>query len=646
MNQDQSGKILRISVTGNPNVGKSTLFNALVTGNARVSNFPGITAESLVGEDRWGDIDVEVTDLPGCYGLQLDLPESRHCQQHLGASQNPDLIVSVIDAVSLRRNMNLLAECLQKGTANAVIVTRTDEARLRGVEIDFQRLEEMLQVPVLELAHRHAHRSVALKEFILASAERPVSPQDTVLDSKWVDDTVAAVTRPVRPEEARKRREKEDRLDRFLLHPFWGLTTFFIIMSLLFGCVFWLAQVPMEWLDNTFALIADWVSASMPEGEVRSLVVEGIIGGVSGTLIFLPQVLLLFFLISVLEETGYLARAALVADRWLRPFGLPGHSFVPLLSSHACAIPGILCTRLIPDRKDRLAAILVAPFLSCAARLPVYQLLVGLLFPEQPFIAGLAFAGCYLLGALAAVFSAWIVRRFLLPGPSPDLVLEMPPFQRPSLLDSLKIACQRGWLFLKNAGTVILLMCIVLWWLGTYPKSTESSAVADLRAKAATVESVDEAEALVEEADSLASRESTAASYLGRIGKSVEPVFAPIGADWQLSISIMASFAAREVFVSSTSVLLGTGEEAEAEPLLDKIRNSRRDDGSPLLTPSSAAGLLVFFVLAMQCLPTLAVTRKESGAWKWAILQLTWMSLLAWGMAAAMRMLILLLGWE
>ena len=189
-------------------------------------------------------------------------------------------------------------------------------------------------------------------------------------------------------------------------------------------------------------------------------------------------------------------------------------------------------------------------------------------------------------------------------------------------------------------------MCIVLWWLGTYPKSTESSAVAELRAKAAAVESVEEAEALVEEADSLASRESTAASYLGRIGKSVEPVFAPIGADWQLSISIMASFAAREVFVSSTSVLLGTGEEAEAEPLMDKIRNSRRDDGSPLLTPSSAAGLLVFFVLAMQCLPTLAVTRKESGAWKWAILQLTWMSLLAWGMAAAIRMLILLLGWE
>ena len=209
-NQEQSGKTLRISVTGNPNVGKSTLFNALVTGNARVSNFPGITAESLVGKDRWGDIDVEVTDLPGCYGLQLDLPESRHCQQHLGAPQKSDLIVSVIDAVSLRRNMNLLAECMQKGTPNAVIVTRTDEARLRGVEIDFQRLEEMLQVPVLELAHRHAHRNAGLKEFILAAAERPVSPQDTVLDSKWVDDTVAAVTRPVRPEEARKRREKEE----------------------------------------------------------------------------------------------------------------------------------------------------------------------------------------------------------------------------------------------------------------------------------------------------------------------------------------------------------------------------------------------------------------------------------------------------
>lgn len=643
MSSDQSEPI-RISIAGNPNVGKSTLFNALVSGQARVSNFPGITAESLVGRATWEGSPVEVTDLPGCYGLRLDLPESKLCQEHFTQEALPNLVINVVDAVSLRRNLNLLAECLKMEAVHVVIVTRTDEARLRGIEIDLEKFSDLLGVPVIELAHRNSHRQQPLHQKLLQVATQSPSSFDVQEIAPWADDLVAAVARPVRPEEAQARREKEDRLDGLLLHPVWGLLFFLCVMTLLFGCVFWLAQFPMEWLDSFFASFSGWVGQQMAEGEIRDLVTDGIIGGVSGTLIFLPQVLLLFFLISLLEETGYLARAAFVADRWLRPFGLPGHSFVPLLSSHACAIPGILCTRLIPDRRDRLAAILVAPFLSCAARLPVYQLLVGLLFPEQPFLAGLAFVGCYLLGALAAIFSAMLVRKFLLPGPSPDLILELPPFQKPALVDSLKTSIQRGGMFVKNAGTVILLMCIVLWWLGSYPLVEESTKVSDLRARAEASLSAEEGDSLLEEAEALAARERTSGSYLGRIGRTVEPVFAPIGADWQLSISVMASFAAREVFVSATSVLLGTGEEGDPETLMDKIKNSKRDDGSPLLTTSSSAGLLVFFVLAMQCLPTLAVTRKESGAWKWAILQFFWMSALAWILASLIRALLLLIG--
>ncbi|OUU24230.1 MAG: hypothetical protein CBC13_03875 [Planctomycetia bacterium TMED53] len=644
MKMESGGDTLCISIAGNPNVGKSTLFNALLSGRARVSNYPGITAEALNGQGSWGEVKVEVTDLPGCYGLQLDLPESRLCNEHFAAQNKSHLIVSVIDAVGLRRNMNMLAECLQQDCSHIIVITRTDEARLRGIEIDFDRFREQVGVPVIELANKNSHRQEPIKDQFLEAAKN--APESIEVDdvAEWGDDLVAAVSRPVRPEEARKRKEKEDRLDGMLLHPIWGLASFLIVMGLLFGSVFWLAQFPMEWLDNFFASVSSWVGSAMPEGEIRDLVTEGIIGGVSGTLIFLPQVLLLFFLISLLEETGYLARAALVADRWLRPFGLPGHSFVPLLSSHACAIPGILCTRLIPDRRDRLAAILVAPFLSCAARLPVYQLLVGLLFPNNPFIAGLAFIGCYLLGALAAILTAFLVRQFLLPGRSPYLLLELPPFQRPAILDSLKTAGYRGWLFVKNAGTVILLMCIVLWWLGSYPKTDESAQVLDLRARAEATASAEESSLIEAEADALAAREGTSASYLGQIGRTVEPVFAPIGADWQLSISVMASFAAREVFVSATSVLLGTGEEDDPQTLMQKIKGSKRDDGSPLLTPSSAAGLLVFFVLAMQCLPTLAVTRKEAGGWKWALLQLVWMSLLAWSLAAAFRVFLLSLG--
>ncbi len=637
MNREQGRDTLRISIAGNPNVGKSTLFNALVSGRARVSNYPGITAEALIGRGTWGDVQVEVTDLPGCYGMQLDLPESRLCKEHLSSPQRPDLIVNLIDAVSLRRNLNMLAECLQENSSHIVMVTRTDEARLRGIEIDFDRFSELVGVPVIELAHRSSHKQEPLKEILLEAANSAPARIEVGDPSEWGDDVAAAVTRPVNPEEARKRRKREDRLDGLLLHPIWGLGSFLLIMGLLFASVFWLAQFPMEWLDTFFASVSSWVGSSMPEGEVRDLVTEGIIGGVSGTLIFLPQVLLLFFLISLLEETGYLARAALVADRWLRPFGLPGHSFVPLLSSHACAIPGILCTRLIPDRRDRLAAILVAPFLSCSARLPVYQLLVGLLFPGNPLVAGMAFVGCYLLGALAAIMTAFLVRQFLLPGRSPNLILELPPFQRPSMLGSLHTAGHRGWLFIKNAGSVILLMCIILWWLGSYPKVGESPQVVDLRAQAAATATAEDALAVGMEADALAAKESTSASYLGQIGKTVEPIFAPIGADWQLSISVMASFAAREVFVSATSVILGTGEEGDAQTLMEKIENSTRDDGAPLLTPSAAAGLLVFFVLAMQCLPTLAVTRKEAGGWKWALLQFLWMSVLAWSLAALTR---------
>ena len=635
-----------VALCGNPNVGKTTLFNALVSGKARVSNHPGITAEAQVATSVWGEYQVSVTDLPGCYSLSLDLPEAQLCRQYFDAIPPNTLVVCVLDAVSLRRNLSLLLECMEMPLPLMVVLTRIDEARLRGIEIDVEKLSGILGVPVAELPHRNSAKSSDLNKIMRTQFSEARESSKIEERVSWSEDLVAAVSRPVRPEEANRRRKREDRIDGILMHPVLGLVFFMLIMSILFGSVFWLAQIPMEWIDTFFAGAAEWVGVQLPPGDFRDLMTDGIIGGVSGTLIFLPQVLMLFFMISILEETGYLARAAFVADRWLRPFGLPGHSFVPLLSSHACAIPGILCTRLIPNRKDRLAAILVAPFMSCSARLPVYLLLVGILFPGRPLMAGAAFVGCYLLGALAAVISATLVRRFILPGPSPDLILELPPFQRPALMESARIALERGGMFIKNAGTVILLMCVILWWLGNYPFSDMSTEVKALRTQAEATQNIAESENLTVMADQLYARERTQASYLGMIGRTVEPVFAPIGADWQLSISVMASFAAREVFVSSLSVLLGSDEDAEAETIIDKISNSKRDDGSPLLTISSSAGLLVFFVLAMQCLPTLAVTRQETGSWKWALLQFVWMSLLAWSLAALLRGLLIMSGWN
>jgi ferrous iron transport protein B len=372
----------------------------------------------------------------------------------------------------------------------------------------------------------------------------------------------------------------------------------------------------------------------MPEGPIRDLLVDGIIGGIAGTVIFLPQILILFFLLALLEDTGYLARAAFVMDRVMCRFGLPGQAFVPLLSSHACALPGIMSARLVPDRDDRLATILVAPFMSCTARLPVYVLLIGLLFDGRPWLAGVAFAGCYLLGAAAALASAFIARRTILPGRSRPMVLELPTYRMPSLRDALLVSWDRGLVFLKNAGTIIVAICVVMWWLSAYPKATTPPEAIALQEQAAMVEAIDAdaADAMLAEAAMLESEAQQAGSFAGRIGSLVQPVFAPLGADRTLTVAILTSFLAREVFVSTVAVLEGGGEDvAEDEhEVLTLVRNATRDDGTPLFGTASAASMLVFFVLAMQCLPTLAVTRRETGSWKWPGIQFAWMTALAW----------------
>jgi ferrous iron transport protein B len=341
---------------------------------------------------------------------------------------------------------------------------------------------------------------------------------------------------------------------------------------------------------------------------------EGIVAGVAGTAVFVPQIFLLFLLIGLLEDSGYLARAAFVAERILRRFGLPGHAFIPFLSAHACAVPAIMSARLVPDRRDRLVTILVAPLMSCSARLPVYVLLIGLLFPGRPIAAALAFSGCYATGAGAAILIASLLRRSAVGGRARPLVMELPVYQWPSLRSAARAACDRAIVFLRHAATVILAISVVSWWLSAYP--------------------------LPDPGDP---RPALAQSSLARLGRLVQPVFAPLGFDWQLSVALCSSFAAREVFVSTMAVMSGDGG-GSGEPLLERIRSMPRDDGTPVFTTSTAAGLLVFYVLAMQCLPTLAVTRREAGGWRWAALQLVLMSGLAWGAAFVVRRAMILLG--
>lgn len=633
-----------VALIGNPNTGKTTLFNHLCGLRAKTANFPGTTTDIRTGPARLGGTEVDVVDLPGLYRLDLDLPESRLVRDVLegaGVFRRPDLVVVMVDATNLARNLCLVAELHAYDVPVVVALNMIDLARRRGISVDTERLAAEVGGPVVPLVARRREGvdDLADRAEEVLEAEAPAvhrRPERLPADPCYADlatwgEAVAGDSLGGEHALGGAGDTVTERLDQAFTHPLLGVVVFAGVMFGLFWSIFALATVPMDLIEATFEHVGGWLATVMPAGAIRDLLVDGVVGGVAGTVVFLPQICLLFFLISLLEDTGYLARAAFVMDRVLCRFGLPGHAFVPLLSSHACAIPGIMSAKLIPDRADRLTTILVAPFMSCSARLPVYVLLISLLFADRPALAALAFAGCYALGAAAALGTAFIARRTVLTGRSRPMVLELPSYKVPSLRSAAITAWDQGSTFLRKAGTVILAICVVMWWLSAYPASGPAPEAETLRAEARVAAPPVAAE-LEAEAAALDARYAQANSFAGRIGRVAQPVFAPLGYDWQLTVGVLTSFLAREVFVSTMSVLLTGEEEGDIEDagVIARIRTAERADGGPLFTPATAASLLVFFVLAMQCLPTLAVTRKEAGGWRWAALQLGYMTSLAY----------------
>jgi ferrous iron transport protein B len=627
---------------GNPNVGKSTLFGRLAGARVHTSNFPGTTQTAAVS--RAGGVDL--VDLPGVYRLEGsggdDASEAAVCRSALSGripgldgAARPDAAVVVLDAANLSRNLRLLGEVLRIGLPTVVVLNRIDQAVRRGIEIDPERLSARLGCPVVSTNGLTGEGVDGVLPAAGAVREPGVPPHDVALRD-WADGIVSAC---VRAGPAGSDAEGlTDRLDDVFLHPLAGSAVFVVSMTVLFWVVFELAVYPMDWIDLAFAWLGEAVAGVLPDGAIRSLLVDGVIGGVGATVIFLPQICLMFFLITLLEHSGYLPRAALLIDRLLRPFGLPGQAFVPLLSSHACAIPGIIACRGIPDRRERLATILVAPFMSCTARIPVYVLLTSLLFADRPALAAVAFTGCYVLGAVTALLTALVFRSTFLRGHSRTMALELPGYRRPSLRMALVSTRDRAWMFLRKAGTVILAMVVALWWLGSYPVAAPSEQAAAMRAAAASVGDPADAQMLLDRAERVEARHATARSFMGMAGRAATPVFTPLGYDWQLTVGVMTSFAAREVFVSTMAVVTASGgeEAAESETGLERIAAATRDDGAtPVFTRPVSWSLLVFYVLAMQCLPTLAVTAREAGGWRWALLQLGYMSALAYAGGAA-----------
>jgi ferrous iron transport protein B len=631
--------VRRIALIGNPNTGKTTLFNALCGARAKTSNFPGTTTSVRSGRaEATGALRaLDVLDLPGVYDLDLDVPESRIATTALagGRQAAPDAVVVIVDACNLSRNLVLVAQLLARGTRMVLALNMVDLAGRRGIVIDVAALSARLGVPVIPTVARSSRGLDEVRQALdlqtrARPADLPLLTAPAEAASDWAHALATAVTSGSDPTQSRD--GLTERMDYVLTHPVFGLLAFVGIMGALFWILFALATVPMDLIEATFLQLGHLVEQYLPDGPLRDLIAQGIVGGIAGTVVFLPQICLLFFLITLLEDTGYLARAAFVMDRLLARFGLPGHAFVPLLTSHACALPGIMSTRLIPDRRDRLATILVAPFMSCSARLPVYVLLTTLLFADRPAAAGLVFAGCYLLGAAAALVTAKLFGSTILKGRARPMILELPSYKVPSLRNALFTARDQGVAFLTTAGTVIVAICVVMWWLSAYPHvAPPAQAVALRSAAAAPGVAPAQVEALVAEADALQTRAAQVGSFAGRIGHSLEPAFRPLGFDWQLTVGVLTSFLAREVFVSTMSVLAAGQAESEVnEGVVSRIRGMTRDDGRPVFTPATAASALVFFVLAMQCLPTLTVTRKETGSIKYAALQLFYMSGLAY----------------
>lgn len=679
-----------VALVGNPNAGKTSLFNRLTGLRARTANYPGITVDLRRGGLSLGERDVDVVDLPGLYSIDALSPEEEVAKRVLtdgiGDASVPDVVVLVLDATCVERSLFLASQILDLKLPTVVALNLFDAARRAGIQIEVDRLAEELKCPVVPVSAKTGEGLDVLRQCI---AEQ-LSGELTILQQQHESCTVgctgcqfsarydwASRVSEQTVETPVQHGRRTATVDRFLTNPVFGVLAFLTVMLGVFYLIFSLAGIPMDLVDSVFADLGDRVDefvrdvqaaqpknvvwmcgtfvlsmvifagayaaarirwkpfsgvcaaaasvavALLPVDEFRSLLVNGVIGGVGGVVIFLPQICILFFFISLLEDSGYMARAAFVMERLMRFVGLPGKAFVPMLSAHACAIPGIMAARVIESWRDRLVTILVLPLLTCSARLPVYSMVAALLFADSPMHAALVFVGAYVLGIAAALFSAWCLKKTILKGEAVPLVIELPPYRMPGLRNALTTVVDRGSVFLRQAGTVILLISVILWALATYPRLPESR-IAELRATVAATADTD--------VEQLIAQEGLAYSVAGRVGKSVEPIFQPLGYDWKINVGVLMSFAAREVVVSTLAIVYGIGEDAaeDEETLVETLRRQKRPDGSPVFSTATALSLLVFFVLAMQCLPTQAVTKRETGSWKWAALQLIYMSLLAW----------------
>lgn len=628
-----------IALAGNPNAGKTTLFNFLTGLKQKVANYPGVTVERKEGIWNLPDGAIRVIDLPGLYSLDATSLDEQIASDIIRgdlAATKPEAVVAVVDATNLERNLYLVTQILELGVPCVIALTMIDVFEKQRHEIDVEMLSVILKTPVVALNVKTGRGIEELGLRLREVLSRPVEiPRElgTAAEEFGPNGRIFArynfISNAV--QESVWHSDQDDhriseKIDRVLTHRFFGLVILAGILLLVFQAIFSWSSLPMDALEQTFGALGDIVRAELPPGILADLVVDGMIAGVGGVVVFLPQILLLFLFISLLEDSGYMARAAFLLDKLMSRVGLHGKAFLPLFSSFACAIPGIMATRTIENRRDRFATILIAPFMSCSARLPVYTLMIAAFFSGQKVFGFLSLGAVlmllmYALGITVAIAVAFVLKRTILKAPPPPFLMELPPYRIPNFRAVVQNMLTRAWLFLKRAGTVILAISIVLWALMYFPRTvpTSTGTTDSAATEAAPSVSADESEQL-------------ANSFAGRIGHAIEPAIEPLGFDWKVGVALVASFAAREVLVSTLSIIYNVGKDAneESESLLIAVREAKKDDGSPAWTPLTALSLMVFFVLAMQCMSTLAIVRRETNSWRWPMLMFGYMTVLAY----------------
>jgi ferrous iron transport protein B len=639
-----------LALVGNPNAGKTTLFNALTGLHAKTANFPGTTVERHVGRTKIGRQQIVLVDLPGLYGLESSSPDEKLASDalrgRLDGHPAPNAALVVVDATNLERNLFLASQVLELDCPVIVALNMMDMAKRDGIRIDVAKLRAELGCPVVPITARSGKGIRELQNEIerlvggpaveAAPHAKPGCGSCSGCPYQARYEWTEKISNRVMDAAMARRSERTEKIDNIVTHPVAGVIVFQLVMLVIFALIFWAAQIPMHLIDRLFVTIGTRVGAMLPPGDLQSMMVNGVIGGVGGILVFLPQICILFFVLSLLEDTGYLSRAAFVMDKVMRRFGLPGKAFVPMLSAHACAIPAIMSTRVIENPRDRLLTILITPLMTCSARIPVYAMVTALLFPNSPWKAAAVFTAAYAAGVLAALGAALVFRHTILPGESKPLMIELPPYRLPGLRTALLHTFDRAKIFVKQAGTIILAISLILWALSYYPKSSPPAAAAAMNAQAAQLaQSGDtgKADELRAAAGRLTAQNSLQNSFAGKIGHVIEPVIAPLGYDWQIGIGILSSFAAREVIVSTMAIVYGVGKDtAEKNPksLYDSLRQATRSDGTPIFNTATCASLLVFYILAAQCLSTTAVVRRETNSWKWPLFQIAYMTGLAY----------------